>query len=574
LRVFVAIIIIITTGIIRSTVAASNFSQCFDAIRNGTYGPSGGVDIHGQPIQNIAQAVGMTYELCKRACGTSPESFDWHEFAEKFTSWLLPWLALISQLPFGAKYRVDNLTSMVLAVGSPTLAAYSLILTILNGQWVARRFSGVSYPNSHHAFRIMNSLQQAPLQIANESSLLSSLVVLPENDEWWSDLVERLDYTHTWSISASAAIMWVFTAYIFTVVDSFASLKDEPSADRSDGQAVGSAWLWLLPVVIAWLQISPKCDSDRLENAILRTNAIAYIAVPNSSVASLASAESEARAFTFRNGESTIYDDAECSAPIFNYARFLSWTQNVEAVVSAFHSASHRAKQHKPVDERSWQDGDKDHPIHPNNRRGSEEQVENYCTPPTEVTRSHWGPNVLSRFMLASFVALSLQWGTTGAAIIILWYTPTVGLGCRSASYLVYAAASTVVWMLLVISSILTHYVSPRHSYPDQHGSPDHHFRFMDSIAKVLAIMLRRLGKLLAACNAAWIVLACLLQFSNFYSRCYCNSCVTSLGRRAYAVVMTSASDVWTPWVGGVSLGCACAVLFVGFVNVFINPNP
>jgi len=574
LRVFVAIIIIITTGIIRSTVAA-NFNQCFDAIRNGTYGPSGGVDIRGQPVQNIAQAVGMTYGLCKSACGTSPESFDWSEFAQKFTSWLLPWLALISQLPFGAKYRVDNLTAMLLAVGSPTLAAYSLILTILNGQWAARRFSNVSYPNYHHAFRIMNSLQQAPLQITNESSLLSSLVVLPENDEWWSDLVERLDYTHTWSISASTAIVWVFTAYIFTVVDSFATLKDEPQASADDGQAVGSAWLWLLPIVIAWLQISPKCDSKRLENAILRTNAIAYVAVPNGSVASLASAKSEARAFTFRNSESTIYDDAECSAPIFNYARFLSWTQNVEAVVSAFHSASHWAKQHKPVDpRRPWKDGDKDHPIHPDNRRGSEEQVEKYCTPHTEVMRSHWGPNVLSRFLLASFVALSLQWGTTGAAIIILWYTPTVGLGCRSGSYLVYAAASTLVWMLLVISSILTHYVSPRHSYPDQHRSLDHHFMFMDSIAEVLAIMLRRLGKLLAACNAAWIVLACLLQFSNFYSRCYCNSCATSLGRRAYTVVMTSASDVWTPWVSGVSLGCACVVLFVGFVNIFINPNP
>jgi hypothetical protein len=51
---------------------------------------------------------------------------------QKFSAWLLPWLALLSQLPFGATHRLDNFVSVLLAVGSPTLAAYSLTLTVLN----------------------------------------------------------------------------------------------------------------------------------------------------------------------------------------------------------------------------------------------------------------------------------------------------------------------------------------------------------------------------------------------------------------------------------------------------------
>src|SRR6202167_210322 len=35
--------------------------------------------------------------------------------------------------------------------------------TVLNGRWLARRLSDMSYPNVDHAFRIMTSLQQAPL---------------------------------------------------------------------------------------------------------------------------------------------------------------------------------------------------------------------------------------------------------------------------------------------------------------------------------------------------------------------------------------------------------------------------
>jgi hypothetical protein len=191
------------------------------------------------------------------------------------------------------------------------------------------------------------------------------------------------------------------------------------------------------------------------------------------------------------------------------HAFFLPWTRDVDEVLSPFRFASRRAEQHLPVDSSSgslpWLVG---------------RQVEEYCAP------LRWTQPLGPRhFLLASFAALLLQWGTAGAAVIIRWYTPTVGLGCRSGSYLIYAAVSTDLGVACYIQ-----YSYPRHLSPHRHWSlsrPSESVQYRN-VARFLAITLRRLGKLLAACNAIWIVLGCLLQFGNFYNWCYCNSCAIS----------------------------------------------
>lgn len=60
---------------------------------------------------NLDDAVGLTYEGCTAWCGSEQESFDWPAFSQQFSSWLLPWIALISQLPFSAESWLDNLVS-------------------------------------------------------------------------------------------------------------------------------------------------------------------------------------------------------------------------------------------------------------------------------------------------------------------------------------------------------------------------------------------------------------------------------------------------------------------------------
>ena len=44
----------------------------------------------------------VTYDQCVQSCGGGIGQFNWPMFFQGFTSTLLPWFALISQLPFGA----------------------------------------------------------------------------------------------------------------------------------------------------------------------------------------------------------------------------------------------------------------------------------------------------------------------------------------------------------------------------------------------------------------------------------------------------------------------------------------
>ncbi|KAJ7799197.1 hypothetical protein B0H14DRAFT_2530083 [Mycena olivaceomarginata] len=185
-KAVIAVLLLVSSSVVADCLAA------FDSLRAAGGEIEGGTDNHGHPV-NIANATAMTYALCIHTCGAGFRLNPWSLFSQRFSTWLLPFLALVSQLPFGANNRLDNLMSILLNVGSPTLGAYSLLLTLLNSRWVAHRFSNISYPNADSAARILSSLQQVPLKVTTADGLLASLIILPENNEWWSDLLVWLD---------------------------------------------------------------------------------------------------------------------------------------------------------------------------------------------------------------------------------------------------------------------------------------------------------------------------------------------------------------------------------------------
>ncbi|KAJ6551742.1 hypothetical protein B0H19DRAFT_1158747 [Mycena capillaripes] len=559
-----------TLVLIPAVLGSTNFDICLQQVRNGEWGLIGGTDNAGRPVSNISQATAITYDLCVEACGSGSEPLEWNIFSQQFSSWLLPYLALISQLPFGANDRLDNLMSMLLTVGSPTLAAYSLALTVLNRRWIARRFSHLSYPNVRNAVQILSSLQQSPLSIKTEGSLLASLVILHSNDDFWEELVVWLNYVQTWSFSAVASILWVVIAYAFTVVDSFTAVTNSDSVTlNGNGQAVGSIFLWLIPIVVGWLQISPRCDSTRVHQAMAKANNLAYVATPDGEPI-LASHVSSKRAMYLRKGTAgEVQYDQQCTAPIYNYARLFPWTLAVEHVYCVFRDASERSGSHQAVDPGAkWEMGDRKMRVHPRNREGSLAQVAAYVK---FKPQSRWGRGVVSRFLLAALLSLGLTWGTIGAAILDAFFVPTRGLGCRSGSYLIYGVNSTLVWTLLVTSSALGHYstftVTIKGRYMHTRST---------RIAGLFSIIFRRLGKALASLNAIWIVVACLFHFGSFFDRCWCNSCALYLGKHAYNVIELMPEDVVAlnaPWIGGVTLASGCTILFMGFVTILVNPT-
>jgi hypothetical protein len=335
-----------------------------------------------------------------RACGSGPEPFELASFSQQFTAWLLPWIALISQLPFGAQESREDWMSIILTLGSPTLAAYSLALTVLNNQWLHEKFRNIDGPRRRLAIYVLNNLQQVPIRVVlgeaavangpdgqqaiplqnypapavipNDAANLQhdlmqappGQVPLVANVVWWTDFARNLDYSDTWSLATAVSIGWVTVAYLFTVTGAFGSQSFNDVQRRVGlvGYGIASLWLWLLPLVVGWQRISPRCDYTRSESAVRKANGILEFNHPE---------------------PGSVACDQGCSPPIFNYARFLPWTRTVDDVYEEFHPTT--------------------------NRR-------NLC---------RW--DVIWRFTIASAFGLFLQWSTTSAAVLFAYFTPTRG---------------------------------------------------------------------------------------------------------------------------------------------------
>ncbi|KAH7908566.1 hypothetical protein BJ138DRAFT_1157411 [Hygrophoropsis aurantiaca] len=603
---FGAITFVLTLN--HGAAAAVDFVQCLQNIQNDNSTSITGLLFgNGTAISSpleIPDVAAVTYEICIQACGNGQEAFSWSTFSQKFGAWLLPYLALISQLPFGARRRPDNFMSVFLTVGSPVLAGYSMYLTLLNARWVRQSFEDITYSNSKDAARVLISLQQVPLRVTEENGLLPSLVVLPENDKFWEDLVHFLNYSHTWSISALISIIWVAIAFSFTVADSFANMETELS---SSGQGVGSVWLWLIPIVSGWLLLSPKCDHKHLKSAVDRANDIAFVATSNGPVK--ASSLSGRSAITIDALEDKLSSpDEKCTPPVFNYARALSWARAAEDTLNVFRIASLKARDHKPVTPGDWQV--REGAIDSSNRSGSLHNIQVYCgyleeeelevsldesvaqnllpsrasqslrlRTSNDVTtsvsrhspRGRLPPGVYHRMFLASLMSLLLQWGTTGAAVLALWLTPTTGLGCWSLSYFIYGGLSTLVWVLLVASSRLGDYSTSRRP---RRAGPRYNAPLAIRLAKRLSNIFRFTGKILAVVNAIGLVASSVFQFSSVYDDCYCNGSVLGRGQANSYVVLNSGAvpnlgQTKGAWIGSVFLASGCAAIFVGFIYLF-----
>lgn len=346
--------------------------------------------------------------------------------------------------------------------------------------------------------------------------------------------------------------------------------------------------------MIGWLLIAPKCDASRLRSALAEANkSLAYVATDEGVVSQV----SALRAMSLAMRDSTPLREEISSPPIFNYSRFFSWNICVDQVAQAFHQASKCAENKTPVDSDNnvWvPNEDPRLKIHLDNRRGTKQQIIKYCSPQlhasTVEARSRWGPDVIRRMVVASVLALMLQWCTSGAAIMVVWFTPRIGLGCRSGAYLLYAIGSTLVWMLLVASSVLSHYsITPSSGYKFNETIPlasisHSHYSALpiatsersstsaQRMAGYLAITLNILGKLVAVVNSIWIMCACIFQFANVFNTCFCNASVYGRGTDSFVVLtlVGMAPDmernVMYAWIGAVTMALVSVGLFVSFI--------
>ncbi|KAJ7596399.1 hypothetical protein C8J56DRAFT_287348 [Mycena floridula] len=653
-------VLIFLIWLVRPTMASFNALQCVaTAVASPELYRDGWKNAMGDRVTDPLLVVGVSLEVCKQACDGPPRP-SWATFSQQFAAWLLPWFALISQLPFGAATRWENLMSMLLTIGSPTLALYSLAFTVINGRYVYRRFKSFNFPNAYDAARILACLQHAPLHISRIPGLLESLVALESNDIWFKEFRKAIEYEQKWGSPAIAFIGWAVVAYIFTVVNSFTVLFPQHIVVPNDseiGKAIGSLWLWVLPLVVGWLQLGPKSHATRIREAFATANVFAKVAergdIECDQPALLGDAfyvvekpshyGREIHEDPNRTDEH-IFSDQGNTSPVFNYSRILPWIEAVEMVAKAFDFARLNAKRQIPVHRGEWHTVE--HPASPAtsaplvdscNRTGTLEQVVDYCTKilpvecdidslaPDAVSTSqissqtltsasltsiypsvddhdtillqsgttlspmakHFNPLVVRRdrvsawrasglvqnFFVASAIALGVQWGTTGSAVLIAVIcspnsrvsrsrarrvksnTFSLSFGCRSLGYTLFGAVSTTVWFLMVISSFLAYSTKP-----------------LSATRRFIVHLLCNVAKLLASINAVGILTLSLGQFLSLLDNCYCSS--SALGRKhpfvSTVIPQFEVTAMIVAWGGAIFMALSAVFGFYFFVSLYI----
>ncbi|KAH8823236.1 hypothetical protein DL96DRAFT_1502426 [Flagelloscypha sp. PMI_526] len=537
-------------------------------------------------------AAGMSYSSCALACGDGSDDTHWADVGQQTGTWLLPSLAIIAQLPFGAYSTLDDWTAVVLTIGCPVLAAYSLALTVLNERWITRRFDGIDFGAASDAIRCLRNLQQTPIKLGPKA-LLASLVVLPCNDQYWHKLAHKMDKQNsTWTTPVIISLGWVVIAYLLTVATS--SLRVESSIGCI---SIGAAWCFLLAIVTGWLMVSPKCNARRNAKCLRVANAIAHIAPSDHSEPLVLDgiclendpSYSQHRAFELIEEPDSLLRDQMSSQPLYNYARYHTWTAICHQV-HRYYRNSHFQRFHS----HTVHGGRSDCRNNARNRSGTLSQVLKYCEEDKYTPANSLGGRN-EDWLIACALALSLQWGTIGAATLALVLTPTKGLGCRSLAYLIYGGVATVAWMLFLLSSWLAHQVQLR--IPANETAIPHTKGSLSSssvgslgssmrvpsrklvLCRFLSITFRRLAKFFSTINAIGFLAICFVHFTDKFDTCYCNSSVIGRGaNHAYVLALwndgtVAMKDMTKGFIGCLVLSLMCSAGFIVFLRSYVKPR-
>lgn len=246
------------------------------------------IDQYGKPTDDMSQAWGISFQSCKDICGTPVNTggYNWNALSQGLTSWLLPWLALTAQLPFETKDKQTNFVALLLALGSPSLITFSLILTILEARWINREFRHIKEINKSlrpcpprqtqtkaiKAARVfLIESQHIPIQIFNGPRReFARLVVCPENWAWWHSLRKEIQKTkREWTYSLYAQIGWVCVSQLLAIVDFFTSASFNTGIGI--GLAINSLWIWMIPVVLGWVYVGTQTSAGSIEAALAST---------------------------------------------------------------------------------------------------------------------------------------------------------------------------------------------------------------------------------------------------------------------------------------------------------------
>jgi len=170
---------------------------------------------------------------------------------------------------------------------------------------------------------------------------------------------------------------------------------------------------------------------------------------------------------------------------------------------------------------------------------------------------------VFYRIVFATILALGLQWGTTGASVLIHIFTPPKGMGCRALTFVVYGSAGTVAFFLLLFSSILSHLARPQTVRGKRSGRK--------TFVGYVAALMRWSGKTIAIANGIGLLVSCGMQFAGVYDNCFCSSTIfggSPNGLVRFVGPDIKGSEVYGYWIGGIVMAFAISILYTFAIYV------
>ena len=493
---------------------------------------------------------------------------------------------------------LDDVLNFFMTIGSPALAAYSLQITHLNTRWLRKAFLHLEYPNSKAISTVISTFQHIPLQISPNPLLLPSLIVLPQNDAYWDLLLKCTERTRRWSIPLVMNFIWVIFPVLFTIID---SLHQERTA-----YAIVSIWTYLLPLIMGWLHVGCQPEPNHLRDCLDTANRIAWVATDQKDgpIQAIEIAGQLTQALKLaKDGADVTEEDELRTSPVFNYSRTFTWSLKAQHILSLVKNAAAKAERQIPVDnygsgcDAVWVAGDHGG-VAKENRLGTNEQVIDYCTegttpfekvfraprpvvPPGHIfsrapstpvallpfydshnirTPSRWASGVWTRVVFATLLALELQWGGVGAAVMINYKKRPYGLGCGALMFLVYGLAATVAFFLCLTSSVLAHISRPQHGQPYRRS-------WTQTCLNGGAVLCGYLGRILAVASGIGILVLSSANYSGAFHSCYCASVTFNGGIRFHDVaylptIVDVGPKVIEVLIGGLGLAFSTAVLF------------
>jgi hypothetical protein len=446
------------------------------------------------------------------------------------------------------------------------LNTFSLMSTALNAHSTSIIFStkfGNGKTTSHlreateSAEYFLCGSQQSPIRIKEDKFRQLFEKDTERLRDRWLPLEQRLRNTRRqYTFSLFAQTFFAVVAWVLTIIGSYITALGQHSEALL--LSSGTLWTWLVPVVLGWMAVGTQSRKNTVREAIQGE-------IIRGKSAPLRALEAESG---FINPPSTdihqalwskVQGDEACQGPAYNYARILTYPKLRDRIVGEFERKRNLleaqgalADPSEPVQE-----------VQRNNttqlEAGSSHHIdEPYMTWKDVEASSDWKWN----FVISNAIAVFLQWGVTGSAIVISYLTEVRGLGCRSGSYLLYGILATSAHVLLLISVFLSHHVMLIYQAERQKGATGatHKVPRTTQIKWIgrLAVLMRLLGKSVAIINAIWIILSSVFELIGFYESCWCTGTVLGLGHRAWVVLFVSGDkmreDAEASWIGGLAM--------------------